>query len=426
MADGKPIIVIKKKGGHGGHHGGAWKIAYADFVTAMMCFFMVMWLVNTADVVTKENIASYFRRPGIFDTGSGTPLMMGQSGILEEAFSPSTKFKAGTQGGKNDTEEGGGKGEEAGKLSTLGGEEDPGLGAGQGGDKDTNVVQEVVGPEGEQNSDQEFQIEPSDGQVQQFEQTAQEIKTLVAGSPELQDLLGVVDVKLEADGLNIEIVDTEKTSMFMVGSARVLPDAEAAFSKLAKIIAKLNNTVDIVGHTDSRRYPQEDRGYSNWDLSADRANSARRILQAQGFESKQINSVVGMADRLLRKSENSLDATNRRISLKVRFNATSSTELSSEEIKERLSNPNLSKKSLSGNKISQTQSIPVKPQPTPPPPEPAHIFTPKEIIHAARKQHKDRIILPKDRVPGVPYVPSKKDKIFNDIPVIAPGDPFGF
>ena len=88
MADDKPIIVIKKKGGHGGHHGGAWKVAYADFVTAMMAFFMVMWLVNSAETKTKKAIASYFRRPGLFESGSGTPLLIGGSGMLPEAFAP--------------------------------------------------------------------------------------------------------------------------------------------------------------------------------------------------------------------------------------------------------------------------------------------------------------------------------------------------
>ena len=89
MANEKPVIVIKKKkGGHGGHHGGAWKIAYADFVTAMMCFFLCMWLINTASVVTRENIASYFRKPSLFNEGTGMPLLLGGAGILTDAYVP--------------------------------------------------------------------------------------------------------------------------------------------------------------------------------------------------------------------------------------------------------------------------------------------------------------------------------------------------
>src|SRR5262245_15610169 len=86
--DGKTIIIVKKVSGHGGHHGGAWKVAFADFVTAMMAFFMVLWLVNSASVTTRERIASYFREPGVFEKGSGTPLQEGGAGILSDAFSP--------------------------------------------------------------------------------------------------------------------------------------------------------------------------------------------------------------------------------------------------------------------------------------------------------------------------------------------------
>ena len=85
--DNKPVIIVKK-GGHGGHHGGAWKIAYADFTTAMMCFFLCMWLINTASVTTKQAIASYFRKPSVFTEGSGMPVLLGGQGILEDAFTP--------------------------------------------------------------------------------------------------------------------------------------------------------------------------------------------------------------------------------------------------------------------------------------------------------------------------------------------------
>lgn len=424
MADGKPIIVIKKKGGHGGHHGGAWKIAYADFVTAMMAFFMVMWLVNTADVVTKENIASYFRRPGIFDAGSGTPLMMGQSGILEDAFTPSTQFKAGTQGGKNDTEEGGGKGDEAGKYSTLGGEDEPGLGEGEGGDKSSAIIEEKLGMGNAQEGDPTLlEIAASESQVQQFEQTAEEIKTMIAGSPELQDLLGVVDVKLEADGLNIEVIDTEKTSMFMVGSARIATEAEEAFAKLADIVVKLNNSIDIVGHTDSRPYAQQERGYSNWELSADRANAARRILQKRGFDTNRINSVIGMADRLHRKPNDPLDPTNRRISLKIRFNMPSTSELSADELQRKAEQ--LSKTNAQKDPFFATPT-PAESQQQQDTKDPAHVFTPKEIIRAATRRNQNTVRLPKEREPNIPFIPSKKDKIFSDSPVLAPGDPFDF
>ncbi|MDZ4785674.1 MAG: flagellar motor protein MotB [bacterium] len=446
MADAKPIIVIKKKGGHAAHHGGAWKIAYADFVTAMMCFFMVMWLVNTASVVTKENIASYFRRPGIFEEGSGTPLMIGQAGILEDAFTPAKKFKAGTQGGNNDVTDPGVRGEEEGKLSSKGGDEN--LHKEVEKDVKKGIEMQFSAPEGEVNPEKvalpeaenienadKIEMVPSAGQQQEFQQTAEEIKTLIAGSPELQDLLGVVDVKLEADGLNIEIIDTEKTSMFLLGSAKILGEAEAAFGKLASIISKLDNRIDIVGHTDAKPYARELTGYSNWELSTDRANTARRVLQKDGIDSTRINSVIGMADRLLKKRENPLDPSNRRISLKIRFNPVSMSEVTPDKLTNVMQNtvplPPLSPDgkptsipTLPGSAVAQS-TPPVTQQQEEPEAE-AHSFTPKELIKASKKQRKDQVRLPSDKGKGAPFTPGRKDKIFDDMPVIGPGDGLNF
>ncbi len=444
MADGKPIIVIKKKGGHGGHHGGAWKIAYADFVTAMMCFFMVMWLVNTASVVTKENIASYFRRPGIFETGSGTPLLMGQSGILDDAFTPTTHFKAGTQGGKNDVEVGGERGDEEGDKSSLGGEHEKGTGEGKAfaiPEVKGVLVEDIPQPTPAAMSDEEkYALEMAEGEIAEFRQAESEIKSLITGSPELQELLGVVDVKIDADGLNVEIADTEKSSMFQLGSARVLPEAEAAFSKLGTIIAKLDNTIDIVGHTDSRPFAGGDRGYSNWELSTDRANAARRILQNHGIDSTRISSVVGMADKLPRKPEDTLDPTNRRISMKIRFRMPQTSEFDSDTIKDRLTNrsrlprkPTLPSSAPTATNSIASQvatenkvTIPTpKSEPIPSPSlDEAHVFTPKEIIKAAKRQHKDRVAVPPDVTDR--QFNGKRDKIFSEIPVIGPADPFDF
>lgn len=449
MADGKPIIVIKKKGGHGGHHGGAWKIAYADFVTAMMCFFMVMWLVNTASVVTKENIASYFRRPGIFETGSGTPLLMGQSGILEDAFTPTTQFKAGTQGGKNDVAEGGERGDEEGDKSSLGGDHAKGTGEGKAfaiPEVKGVLVEDIPQPTPAAMTDEEkYALEMAEGEIAEFQQAASEIRTLITGSPELQELLGVVDVKIDADGLNVEIADTEKSSMFQLGSARVLPEAEAAFSKLGTIIAKLDNTIDIVGHTDSRPFAGGDRGYSNWELSTDRANAARRILQKHGIDSTRISSVVGMAEKLPRKPENTLDPTNRRISMKIRFRIPQTSEFDSDNLKDRLTRGSTIPRRpppTSGSTITKPPPLPpsslttkademkaITPSPTSAPiPSPtldqAHVFTPKEIIKAAKRQHKDRVAVPPDVTDR--EFRGKRDKIFSEIPVIGPADPFDF
>lgn len=317
MAEEKPIIVIKKKGHHGGHHGGAWKVAYADFVTAMMAFFMVMWLVNSAEVTTRQNIASYFRRPGLFQSGSGTPLMMGESGILKDGLMPSAqgpKKKISGMGDsslkkKSGTDDGP---EQPGRI-TIRGEKGKGFIKGDENTHGYNVAKPSDGTSGgNQGAEQE---------KQQVEMLAEQIRQVIATSPELQALIGDVDVKVDADGLNIEIMDTEKSSMFAPGSARITTEAQDAFGKIAIIIDKLPNTIDIVGHTDSVPYSSKPGGYSNWELSADRANAARRILEAKGLRPERIASVLGRADRELKDTNEPSSPTNRRITLKMKFNA---------------------------------------------------------------------------------------------------------
>jgi chemotaxis protein MotB len=467
MADGKPIIVIKKKGGHGGHHGGAWKIAYADFVTAMMCFFMVMWLVNTATVVTRENIASYFRRPGLFEVGSGTPLMVGQTGILEDAFTPNKNLKSGSQGGKNETEESGVSGEDPGTSSSLGQRSDttlsgpkayPQAGAEIEEKKAiTNKQFEPTGPEALEKKNKKGESTMGINQIYgeqdnfgsqefaEFEKAAEEIQELLEDSPELEMLLGLVDVKLDADGLNIEIADSDKHSMFELGSAKIQPKAEEAFGKLGGIISKMENTIDIVGHTDARPFARGDRGYSNWELSADRANAARRALQKHGVDSARITSVVGMADKLLRNETDPLASVNRRISMKIRFKRPSATKLDSSQLNQIITN----KKPLKNQPVKQGQGAAAttgtetvldnpflvgeeKPTAYPSPgrtkeSEELDNFKPKDLIKSMESNSKKLIELPEaptnTETPGSRPPP---DNIFKSSPILGAPDPFDF
>jgi chemotaxis protein MotB len=431
MADGKPIIVIKKKGGHGGHHGGAWKIAYADFVTAMMCFFMVMWLVNTATVVTKENIASYFRQPGLFETGSGTPLMTGQTGILDDAFAPNNNFKAGTQGGKNDTVEPGVKGDEEGTQSSFGQESDR---RSKEQKEFSIVVPKTDIKDGEAPTASELGVTPDtqasilsgqnmgSGEIASFEQVANEIENLFKTSPELEKLLGQVDVKIDSDGLNIEVADSDKTSMFQVGSARILPEAEAAFGKLGEIIGKLDNTIDIVGHTDARPFAAGDKGYSNWELSTDRANAARRALQKQNINSDRITSVVGMADKLLREYSEPMAPENRRISLKVRFRVPQPTKLDSNKLNE-IMNSRSSAQNSALNAAASTGNTAknIKDKSTAPT---AHTFTPKEIVKAVKRESNNAVKLPPERSRDAEPAPTTN--VFKQSPILGAPDAFDF
>lgn len=429
MADDKPIIVIKKKGGHGGHHGGAWKVAYADFVTAMMAFFMVMWLLNTADVNTKQNIASYFKKPGIFEDGSGTPLMIGEAGILTDAYIPPHQDnqqqttvreqqpmlrKSGLE--DDDLKErmtpsglkAKGIVQQAGKTfgyhsketeDDYSGKRDPGRGTPRKADSDGDH---------------------SSGALQQMalQQMAQNLKEQLKDFPELQELLGMVDVKVEADGLNIEIMDTKKTSMFRSGSARVETGARAAFAKLASVLKKLPNTVEIVGHTDAVPFSSRTGGYSNWELSADRANAARRIMIDEGFTKKQIRGVVGKADRQPKERGNPFAPSNRRITLKMKFDKDLTVDLSND--------PDALKaiqSQLPGNKPVQGQpAIDITAEDDFGEDESSITLTPDGKV-AARRRKKGILAPPKEGAH-----PAGRERaprpVFDKNPVFGPRDPF--
>jgi chemotaxis protein MotB len=420
MADEKPIIIIKKKGGHGGHHGGAWKVAYADFATAMMCFFLTMWLIGSAQESTKENIASYFRKPGIFDQGSGSPLMMGEAGILPEGgLQPETKVDI-KEGSPSD---------------------DP---ASETGEK------EVVGPPGDQSQERQERDVPQDGispdfeeaipttedttrgsianavlmsdkkpqagqeavpgeagvsQEAIFEAMAAEIRQVIRTTPELQELLGEVDVTLDAHGLNIEIIDTEKTSMFSLGSAKILPEAQAAFKRIAEIIKEVPNEMEIIGHTDGKPFAGGKDHYSNWELSSDRANAARRLMEEHGIPKQRITSVVGRADSDLKDPQDPFDPSNRRITLRLRFAVDSKINLAKD--------PESLKRMINAHKNAPAAK-PLRSQ------EKTRALTPQEVLNVERR--KKPLSLPPAE--GEQGAKSEKSGIFGETPVVKPFDIF--
>ena len=444
MADEKPIIVLKKKGGHGGHHGGAWKVAYADFVTAMMCFFMVMWLVNSADTATRKNIAQYFKRPGVFDIGSGAPLLTGEGGIIEGGQPQSTKINREFTSGAGHAplkkkNMGDPDGDEVAEVQSQGKNMVPGItkvikGQGQSPSGGKSQESDVTGGQGGIEGGQEHALfideggssdtpagaeegvgsgqgtaAPSESPVmKQMQQTAQQIREQIAASQELKDLLGEVDVRVDADGLHIEIMDTEKTSMFALGSARVNPEAEQAFQKIGEILAKLPNQVNIVGHTDAKPFRGGFRGgYSNWELSADRANSARRLLEKAGIPPERIANVLGRADRELKNPSDPTAAANRRITLTVQFPRPASAVPADQ--------------AAAALQAAQTAaqgeafSAPIK---TPAPK--VHSLTPQEILVRNEKRQKNGIRLPEEPPPTTNPAYMQKDKIFSDHPVFGP------
>ena len=247
---GNVIIVRRKTVVAGGHHGGAWKVAYADFVTAMMAFFLVMWIVGQSNPM-KAGVAGYFRDPGVFERGTG-----GSAGIMPGAP----------------------KGITAPTPTPT--------------DTDIAVAKEVL------------------------EQAAQRLREAIEQLPDFSKIKDRVDIEVTSEGLRIELIDTANDSFFQVGSAALHDDSKLLLGVIAGELGKIPNRVAVEGHTDGRAF--EGRGgYGNWELSADRANSARRAMTGSGLRPDQVDTVRGYADRRPRIADDPLDARNRRISIVV-------------------------------------------------------------------------------------------------------------
>jgi len=283
--DGKTIIIVKKVSGHGGHHSSSWKVAFADFMTSMMCLFLVLWLVNSASVTTREKVASYFRRPGIFEIGSGSPIDKGGAGILPDDFAAAQEQNSAVEVTRNLYE-----------VLKMGKEEAEGIG-------DKGLVEGV-----------DKGVFPK---LEIFSKIAAKIESMKNLNPEA---LGDVSVSIDTEGLHIEIMDSAKGSMFALGSAEITKEAKEQLMTIGKLILSLPNPVDIDGHTDARPFRGQQRmAYDNWDLSTDRANSARRILVEAGLEGNRIARVVGYGPQRLKVKEDPNHVSNRRISITLSF-----------------------------------------------------------------------------------------------------------
>jgi chemotaxis protein MotB len=274
MENNQPIIVKRVKKVAAGHHGGAWKIAFADFATAMMAFFMVMWLMSVATPEQKKLISGYFKDPIGFS----------------ESASP--------------------------YVIDLGGSPTPA--------PDRTLNQ----PVDDQTEGEQVEIEPAQLAAEQAEAMAeelererlelllQELQTKVEENPQLQRFKDQILFDITQDGLRIQIVDAENRPMFDSGSARLQPYFEDILLALSDTIRAVPNKISISGHTDAK--PFSGRGdFGNWELSADRANAARRVLVAGGYDEEQVARVVGYASSALFDRENPLNPVNRRIDITV-------------------------------------------------------------------------------------------------------------
>jgi len=231
-------IIIKKKIVHGGHHGGAWKVAYADFVTAMMALFIVLWLMSSSEPV-KRAVAGYFRDP----SGKATEKGSAAAGVGENLSI---------------------RKDDMGKLK-------------------------------------------------------EKLESAMLQSPELAKLKDQVQMTVTGEGLRIELLESEVGTFFESGSSEPSRTGKDMLDMLAAELGKLQNRLLIEGHTDSQPFAASRKGYSNWELSADRANSARKLMQENGLRTGQVAEVRGYADQHLRRPEDPQNPSNRRVSIVVKY-----------------------------------------------------------------------------------------------------------
>ena len=252
----QPIIIVKKKSGHGGHHGGAWKVAYADFVTALMAFFLVMWLVTQSDTI-RENVAGYFNDPGGWGKNKGgDSILKGEKSILK------------------------------------------GIG--------NKYINQPM----------------SEARAREVLKNAGErIRDALSYMPDFESIKDHIEIEMTEEGLRIELIESldaedESAYFYSLGGSELSEKGVAILTAIANEISALNNKVVIEGHTDSRQFVYKDK-YSNWELSTDRANSARKLMENTGLRKGQVDEIRGYAANRPKIQDNPMDARNRRISIIV-------------------------------------------------------------------------------------------------------------
>ncbi|WP_458524970.1 flagellar motor protein MotB [Onishia taeanensis] len=260
---GPPIIIRRKKVVHG-HHGGSWKIALADFMTALMALFLVMWILSSASREQRQGVAEYF----------STPLLTAIAGGEKQASSPNVI---------------------------------------PGGGPDPSSI------EGErQRIDRRVDSRPSN-MPQRLKDLRRSVESAIQADPVLRKLRNQLRFDMTREGLRIQLVDTDKRPMFELGGDQVAPYMRRLLRTLAPLLNEVPNPISISGHTDNVPYVGGLQGYSNWELSSDRANASRRELVAGGLEPSRLLRVAGMGDQVPIPDSEPSDAINRRIALVVLY-----------------------------------------------------------------------------------------------------------
>ncbi|MEY4265018.1 MAG: hypothetical protein RL373_1586 [Pseudomonadota bacterium] len=294
--DGPPIVVVKrvKKGGHAAH-GGAWKIAYADFVTAMMAFFLLMWVLGSTTAGDLAGISSYFQNPlrismaGGQGSGDTTRIIKSGGGSITMTTGQEAKADA-------DTDERRVSNSQSTEIEN----------ARRDNTSLTSSLQEG-GPGGKDSG-------MSKAEAQEMQE---KVKKSVADDPELSKLKGQIFMDITTDGLRIQVVDEKNRPLFTSGGTIPTESGRRLMRVIGKALAASPSPIRIEGHTDGTKYPKANTNYSNWELSAERANTARREMVSGGLAEERISQVIGFADKYPLNPEDLNDPLNRRISITV-------------------------------------------------------------------------------------------------------------
>ena len=278
MEDVRPIVIKRIKKVAGGHHGGAWKIAYADFVTAMMAFFLLMWLLGSTASGDLKGIADFFQNPlKIASTGgSGTG---DSSSVLKGGGKDLTRRSGQVKSGDIDSKS---------KTVNL---------------KETNAEQ----------ARKEFE----EREKALLGELKESIEKLIESNPALKQFKSQLLIDITSEGLRIQIVDEQNRPMFDTSSAELKPHTRVILREIGKALNAVHNKLSLSGHTDAAQYGGGDKGFSNWELSANRANASRRELIAGGMDEHKVLRVVGLASTVLFDKNDPLSSINRRISIVV-------------------------------------------------------------------------------------------------------------
>lgn len=298
----QPVIIIrrKKKGGHGGHHGGAWKVAYADFVTAMMSFFLLLWLLNVTTDVQRKGIADYFSPASISKSESGAGGVMGGQTITENG----AQMAAGSPPSVDDR-----------MIPTVG--------RGDEGDEDVREKSQ----EPKDNPDKAQQAEKPDvaadaaklaeamkREEEGFKVAETVLKEAIQNAPELKEFADQILFDRTPEGLRIQIIDKDKLSLFPSGGSIPYERGRDLLRLVGKVIGRLPNHISVTGHTDSSPFSGRTMR-DNWSLSSERANTSRAELETGGVPPDRVDRVVGLADRDPLVKTDPKDSKNRRISI---------------------------------------------------------------------------------------------------------------